>query len=91
MVSTRLTSVFPLSYTPPSIELEHSLKPFIPDFIPAVGDIDAFLKVRTRHLLVLLDETNDYLHDLLTCVTFRCRGRTAKGTAWVCWFWTSPA
>lgn len=38
----------PLSYTPQSIELEHSLKPFIPDFIPAVGDIDAFLKVQTH-------------------------------------------
>ncbi|NWJ11860.1 IFT46 protein, partial [Crypturellus undulatus] len=32
-------------YTPQSIELEHKLQPFIPDFIPAVGDIDAFLKV----------------------------------------------
>lgn len=32
-------------YTPQNIELEHVLKPFIPDFIPAVGDIDAFLKV----------------------------------------------
>ncbi|XP_068164286.1 intraflagellar transport protein 46 homolog [Antennarius striatus] len=32
-------------YSPQSLELEHSLKPFIPDFIPAVGDIDAFLKV----------------------------------------------
>ncbi|XP_075214197.1 intraflagellar transport 46 [Lycorma delicatula] len=32
-------------YTPQSIELEYKLKPFIPDFIPAVGDIDAFLKV----------------------------------------------
>nr|XP_006814223.1 PREDICTED: intraflagellar transport protein 46 homolog isoform X3 [Saccoglossus kowalevskii] len=32
-------------YTPQSIELEHKLKPFIPDFIPAVGDIDAFLKI----------------------------------------------
>lgn len=32
-------------YSPQNIELEHSLKPFIPDFIPAVGDIDAFLKV----------------------------------------------
>ena len=38
----------PLSYTPQSIELEHHLKPFIPDYIPAVGDIDAFLKVRTE-------------------------------------------
>ncbi|XP_028400074.1 intraflagellar transport protein 46 homolog isoform X2 [Dendronephthya gigantea] len=32
-------------YTPQSIDLEFKLKPFIPDFIPAVGDIDAFLKV----------------------------------------------
>lgn len=32
-------------YTPQMIELDHKLKPFIPDFIPAVGDIDAFLKV----------------------------------------------
>lgn len=34
-----------LRYTPQTIELEHKLKPFIPDFIPAVGDIDAFVKV----------------------------------------------
>ncbi|KAG8434581.1 hypothetical protein GDO86_012814 [Hymenochirus boettgeri] len=32
-------------YTPQVIELDYRLKPFIPDFIPAVGDIDAFLKV----------------------------------------------
>lgn len=32
-------------YTPQTMELEHGLKPFIPGFIPAVGDIDAFLKV----------------------------------------------
>uniref|UniRef100_A0A674MYG5 Intraflagellar transport protein 46 homolog n=1 Tax=Takifugu rubripes TaxID=31033 RepID=A0A674MYG5_TAKRU len=32
-------------YSPKCVELDHSLKPFIPDFIPAVGDIDAFLKV----------------------------------------------
>ncbi|XP_064478603.1 intraflagellar transport protein 46 homolog [Ornithodoros turicata] len=32
-------------YTPQTIELEHKLRPFIPDFIPAVGDIDAFIKV----------------------------------------------
>ncbi|XP_078464158.1 intraflagellar transport protein 46 homolog isoform X2 [Lampetra fluviatilis] len=32
-------------YTPQTIELDMKLKPFIPDFIPAVGDIDAFLKV----------------------------------------------
>ncbi|XP_050766786.1 intraflagellar transport protein 46 homolog [Gymnogyps californianus] len=32
-------------YAPKTIEIEHKLQPFIPDFIPAVGDIDAFLKV----------------------------------------------
>ena len=28
-----------------TIILDYKLKPFIPDYIPAVGDIDAFLKV----------------------------------------------
>nr|CAD7434217.1 unnamed protein product [Timema monikensis] len=32
-------------YTPQNMELEFKLRPFIPDFIPAVGDIDAFLKI----------------------------------------------
>eukprot|EP00658_Telonema_sp_P-2_P084495 TRINITY_DN9389_c0_g4_i5.p1 TRINITY_DN9389_c0_g4~~TRINITY_DN9389_c0_g4_i5.p1 ORF type:complete len:391 (-),score=102.43 TRINITY_DN9389_c0_g4_i5:338-1510(-) len=32
-------------YKPQQIELESVLKPFIPEFIPAVGDIDAFLRV----------------------------------------------
>lgn len=32
-------------YTPQTIELEYKLKPFIPEYIPAVGDIDAFIKV----------------------------------------------
>ncbi|XP_030320635.1 intraflagellar transport protein 46 homolog isoform X2 [Calypte anna] len=32
-------------YTPKTIEIESKLQPFIPEFIPAVGDIDAFLKV----------------------------------------------
>lgn len=36
------------------IDLEHKLKPFIPDFIPAVGDIDAFLKVCCVCLCVLM-------------------------------------
>ena len=33
-------------YTPQTIELETRFKPFIPDYVPAVGDIDAFIKVR---------------------------------------------
>lgn len=32
-------------YTPQRIELNYKLIPFIPDYIPAVGDIDAFIKV----------------------------------------------
>lgn len=34
-----------LRYSYQVIELEHKLKPFIPDFIPSVGDTDAFIKV----------------------------------------------
>ncbi|XP_076019287.1 intraflagellar transport protein 46 homolog isoform X2 [Genypterus blacodes] len=46
-VSTEIKELFQYitRYTPQCVELENSLKPFIPDFIPAVGDIDAFLKV----------------------------------------------
>ena len=32
-------------YTPQKVDLETKFKPFIPDYIPAVGDIDAFIKV----------------------------------------------
>ena len=32
-------------YTPQIIDLEHKVKPFIPDYIPSAGDIDAFIKV----------------------------------------------
>ena len=34
-----------------TIILDYKLKPFIPDYIPAVGDIDAFLKVETCRLM----------------------------------------
>lgn len=44
-----LPSTVPGRYTPQLIDLDHKLKPFIPDFIPAVGDIDAFLKVQMVH------------------------------------------
>ncbi|XP_013415548.1 intraflagellar transport protein 46 homolog [Lingula anatina] len=49
-------------YTPQTIELEHKMKPFIPDYIPAVGDIDAFIKIPRPDLkpdnlgLTVLDE-----------------------------------
>jgi len=49
-----------LRYTPQKIELDCKLKPFIPDFIPAVGDIDAFIKVQGEEQetlgLTVLDE-----------------------------------
>jgi len=32
-------------YKPHNIELETKMRPFIPDYIPAVGDIDPFIKV----------------------------------------------
>jgi len=32
-------------YKPQTIELETKLKPFIPDYIPAIGEIDPFLKI----------------------------------------------
>ncbi|XP_076240845.1 intraflagellar transport 46 [Calliopsis andreniformis] len=34
-----------MRYTPQKIELNYKLIPFIPDYIPAVGDIDAFIKI----------------------------------------------
>ena len=42
-------------YTPQTIDLETKLKPFIPEYIPAIGDIDAFLKVshKLHHSSVL--------------------------------------
>ncbi|XP_072232801.1 intraflagellar transport protein 46 homolog [Leuresthes tenuis] len=63
-VSTEVRELFQYitRYVPQAMELEHHLKPFIPDFIPAVGDIDAFLKVpradgKTDNLgLLVLDE-----------------------------------
>eukprot|EP00966_Prymnesium_polylepis_P237629 5495914-Prymnesium_polylepis.1 len=33
-------------YKPHAIELETKMRPFIPDYIPAVGDIDSFVKAR---------------------------------------------
>jgi hypothetical protein len=42
--STAIAIIF-FRYTPQNIELDYKLRPFIPDFIPAVGDIDAFLKI----------------------------------------------
>ena len=32
-------------YQPQNVELDFKLRPFIPDYIPSIGDIDAFIKV----------------------------------------------
>ncbi|KAF5273400.1 hypothetical protein FQA39_LY07417 [Lamprigera yunnana] len=34
-----------VKYVPQKLNLDYKFKPFVPDFIPAVGDIDAFLKI----------------------------------------------
>jgi len=46
-VSSEIKELFNyiVRYTPQTIEIETRFKPFIPEYIPAVGDIDAFLKV----------------------------------------------
>ncbi|XP_020283012.1 intraflagellar transport protein 46 homolog [Pseudomyrmex gracilis] len=45
--STEVKELFQniMRYAPQKIELTYKLIPFIPDYIPAVGDIDAFIKV----------------------------------------------
>ena len=47
-VSSEIKEIFNyiVRYTPQTIEIETRFKPFIPEYIPAVGDIDAFLKGR---------------------------------------------
>ena len=35
-----------VQYKPDVLQLETPLKPFIPDLVPAIGDIDEFIKVR---------------------------------------------
>lgn len=47
MVVVRLTNIawHHYRYSPQKVEIDYVLQPFIPEFIPAVGDTDAFLKV----------------------------------------------
>ncbi|KAJ3295031.1 Intraflagellar transport protein 46 [Borealophlyctis nickersoniae] len=42
-------------YKPQEIDLDTELKPFIPDYIPCIGDIDAFIKVPSP------DQTSEFL------------------------------
>ncbi len=39
-----------MQYKPEVLQLETPLKPFIPEFVPAVGDIDEFIKVNADAL-----------------------------------------
>ncbi|XP_006616677.1 intraflagellar transport protein 46 homolog [Apis dorsata] len=63
-VSTEVKELFQniMRYTPQKIELNYKLIPFIPDYIPAVGDIDAFIKIprpdgiEDKIGLIVLDE-----------------------------------
>jgi len=46
-VSTEISELFQYisRYHPHNIELDTKFRPFIPEYIPAVGEVDAFLKV----------------------------------------------
>ncbi|EEZ97358.1 intraflagellar transport protein 46 homolog [Tribolium castaneum] len=46
-VSPEIKDIFQYitKYIPQQMGLDHKFKPFVPEFLPAVGDIDAFLKV----------------------------------------------
>ncbi|TMW50867.1 hypothetical protein DOY81_004054 [Sarcophaga bullata] len=52
-LDSEIKELFPyiLKYTPQNIETPYHLQPFIPDYVPAVGDVDAFLKVSEPPLL----------------------------------------
>ncbi|XP_028898143.2 intraflagellar transport protein 46 homolog isoform X2 [Zeugodacus cucurbitae] len=67
-VHQELKDLFPhiLKYTPQSIDTPYRLQPFIPDFVPSVGDVDAFLKVTIPPLSKpqRQQEVNEYLHKM---------------------------
>ncbi len=39
-----------MQYKPEVLQLDTPLKPFIPEFVPAIGDIDEFIKVNADAL-----------------------------------------
>jgi len=73
-------------YKPHNIELETKMRPFIPDYIPAVGDIDPFIKVprpdaKADNLgLVTLDEPASVQSDP-TVLTLQLRATTKSSGA----------
>lgn len=58
------------------VELETTLKCFVPDYIPSIGEMDAFIKVR---LLLLIDIV---LFSSLCRTAHRCPGQTARRMSW---------
>ena len=46
-VSSEIRELFGFitAYQAQTVELDHSLRPFVLDYVPAVGDIDAFIKI----------------------------------------------
>lgn len=48
-VSADMENIFHyiMKYTPQKIDIDLKLQPFVPEYMPAVGDIDAFIKVST--------------------------------------------
>ncbi|EDW55639.1 intraflagellar transport protein 46 [Drosophila sechellia] len=67
-VPGELKELFPyiVKYTPQTIDTPFHLQPFIPEFVPAVGDVDALLKVQAPPLLQpqRQKELNDHLEKL---------------------------
>ena len=54
-VSAEISTLFQYieSYVPMELALETTFKPFIPEYIPAVGEIDAFVKVTVFNLAIV--------------------------------------
>lgn len=67
-VSEEVQDVFKyiLQYKPEVLQLETPLKPFIPDYVPAVGDIDEFIKVGRSSMCCISSCT-------AVCITFIVR------------------
>ena len=57
-------------YTPQTVELDTKLKPFIPEFIPAIGDIDAFLKVAEIYRSTII---SFYKHKIFANIASACK------------------
>lgn len=74
-------------YQPKNIELESPLRPFIPDYIPAVGEVDAFLKMpkpsgEAENLGIMnLDEPNMNCSDSAVLVMKYIQSKKTDGSS----------